>query len=237
LACLGCYAYHHAVRDDPEIFRVPMRPDPKRLRRLVAVGFPAAAQSTLEVGVFTAATLLAAGLDPSSLAAHQIALQTAALSFMVPLGISSAAAVRVGHAVGRGDRSAVASAGWAAILLGGLVMTISAAVFVLWPAWVVRAFTADAGVIATGASLLGIAAVFQLFDGLQVVATGVLRGTGDTRTAALTSLVCFWLVGLPVAWVVCFPLGGGVRGLWVGLCLGLILVALTLLAVWARRTR
>jgi multidrug resistance protein, MATE family len=236
-ACLAYYAYRYAVRNDPAFFRVPLRPEPKRLRHLVAVGFPAAAQSTLEVGVFTAATLLAAGLDATSLAAHQIALQTAALSFMVPLGISSAAAVRVGHAVGRGDAAAAARAGWAAILLGGLVMSGSAAVFVLWPSGIVRAFTTEAAVIATGAALLRIAAVFQLFDGLQVVATGVLRGTGDTRTPALTSLVCFWLIALPVAWWACFPLGGGVRGLWVGLCLGLILVALTLVTVWTRRMR
>jgi MATE family multidrug resistance protein len=232
---LTWYAYRHAVRNDPTLLRVPLRPDPRMLRRLVAVGFPAAAQTTLEVGVFTAATLLAASLDPTSLGAHQIALQMAALAFMMPLGISSAAAVRVGHAIGRGDASAAARAGWTALLLGAIVMSLSAVVFVAWPAAVVGAFTSDLAVIGIAAALLRIAAIFQLFDGLQVVATGVLRGTGDTRTAMITSLVCFWLVALPLAWIACFPLGGGVRGLWMGLCVGLILVALTLTSVWARR--
>ena len=229
------YTYRHAVRHDPALLRVSLRPDPKMLRRLLAVGFPAAAQTTLEVGVFTTATLIAASLDPTSLGAHQIALQMAAVSFMIPLGISSAAAVRVGHAVGRGDSNAATRAGWAALLLGAIVMSGSALIFVAWPDAVVRLFTADVAVIAIGASLLRIAAAFQLFDGLQVVATGVLRGTGDTRTPMITSLICFWLVALPVAWVACFPLGGGVQGLWVGLCVGLILVALTLTSVWARR--
>jgi MATE family multidrug resistance protein len=236
-ACLAFYAHRHAVRHDPALLRTPLRPDPALLRRLFSFGLPAAGQTTLEVGVFTAATLLAAGLDATSLAAHQIALQAAALSFMMPLGVSSAAAVRVGHAVGRGDPAAAARAGWAAILLGGLVMTFSAAIFVTWPAAIVRAFTDEVAVIATGAALIRIAAVFQLFDGLQVVATGALRGTGDTRTPMITSLVCFWLIALPVAWIACFRLGGGVRGLWVGLSLGLILVAFTLVGTWTRRMR
>jgi multidrug resistance protein, MATE family len=237
LFCLAGYVLSYAARHDRDLFRVSLRPDLAVLRRLFSVGIPAAGQTTLEVGVFTAATLLAAGLDPTSLAAHQIALQTAALAFMVPLGVSSAAAVRVGHAVGRGDADAAARAGWAALLLGVLVMSVSATVFVAAPGLILRAFTDELAVIATGVALIRIAAVFQLFDGLQVVATGVLRGTGDTRTPMITSLVCFWLIALPVGWLACFHFGFGVRGLWMGLCLGLILVALTLVSVWSRRVR
>lgn len=237
LGHLALFTLRHSARHDPALFQVSIRPNLASLRHLVSLGFPAAAQTTLEVGVFTAATMLAAGLDPTSLAAHQIALQAASLSFMVPLGISSAGAVRVGHAIGRGDRIAARQAGGAALFLAAAFMSCSALCFVTWPGEIARVFTDEGAVIATGATLIRIAAVFQLFDGLQVVATGVLRGTGDTRTAMLTSLVCFWLIALPVGWVACFPLGGGVRGLWLGLCLGLILVALILVAVWTRRIR
>ncbi len=213
------------------------RLDRPLLRRLATLGLPAAAQTALEVGVFTAATLLAARLDPVSLAAHQVALQTAALTFMVPLGISAAGAVRVGSALGRGDHAGARRSGLAALLLGGGFMAASALALLSWPWWIARAFTTAPAILAAAAGLLRIAAVFQLFDGLQVVATGVLRGAGDTRTPMITSLVCFWLIALPVGWILCFRFGAGVRGLWVGLCLGLVLVALALVTVWARRLR
>jgi MATE family multidrug resistance protein len=114
-------------------------------------------------------------------------------------------------------------------------MTAAALTFLLAPAAIMRAFTTDPAVIATGASLLAVAAAFQLFDGIQVVATGVLRGTGDTRTAMLANLVGHWALGLPIGWLLAFRLGFGVVGIWLGLTLGLVAVATTLLAVWARR--
>jgi MATE family multidrug resistance protein len=206
-----------------------------RIRRLLALGFPAAGQVTLEVGVFAAATALAGRLPPVALAAHQIAINIASFTFMVPLGIASAAAVRVGHAIGARDRAAAWRAGWTAFLFGGLFMSCAAATFLLVPRFLIGAFTDDASVIALGVSLLFVAAVFQLFDGTQAVATGVLRGLGDTRTPMLWNLAGHWLIGLPLAYTLCFVAGFGVVGLWWGLSSGLIICAISLFTVWTQK--
>ena len=204
-------------------------------RRLLSLGTPAACQLTLEVGAFAAATALAGRLAPASLAAHQIAINYAALTFMVPLGIASAGAVRVGHAVGRRDGPAASRAGWTAILLAVMFMTAAAAVFLTIPRHLLRAFTSDPGVLDVGVRLLFIAAIFQLFDGVQGVATGVLRGLGDTRTPMLWNLGGHWFIGLPSGYALCFTFGLGVIGLWWGLSAGLVICGVALLAVWMRR--
>lgn len=204
-------------------------------RRLLTLGTPAATQLTLEVGAFAAATALAGRLAPASLAAHQIALNYAALSFMVPLGISSAGAVRVGQAVGRRDPAAAARAGWTALLFAVLFMSGAAVVFLGTPRALLRAFTSDPGVLEVGVTLLFVAAVFQLFDGVQGVATGALRGLGDTRTPMLWNLAGHWFVGLPLGYTLCFLLGRGVIGLWWGLSLGLVICGVALFIVWTRR--
>jgi MATE family multidrug resistance protein len=206
-----------------------------RMRRLLALGLPAASQVTLEVGVFAAATALAGRLAPASLAAHQIAVNIAAFTFMVPLGVASAGAVRVGHAIGARDRDAASRAGWTAFLFGALFMSCAAASFLLMPRTLIGAFTHDPSVLAIGVSLLGIAAIFQLFDGTQAVATGVLRGLGDTRTPMLWNLAGHWLIGLPFGYTLCFVFGLGVIGLWWGLSIGLIICGVSLLIVWTRR--
>ena len=208
-----------------------------RLRRLVALGWPAAAQLTLEVGVFAVASALAARLEPHFLAAHHIVLNLAGLTFMVPLGVSSAGAVRVGHAVGRGDPAGAQRAGWVALAIGAAFMAIAALMFVSVPHLILRVFTSDVEVVATGVTLLLVAAVFQLFDGLQGVATGVLRGLGDTRTAMLSCLAGHWGIGLPVGYALCFWWGFGVVGLWIGLSTGLILVGIVLVPVWHYRVK
>jgi MATE family multidrug resistance protein len=209
--------------------------DPKRLRELARLGLPAAAQTTLEVGVFAAATALAGRLDPVSLAAHQIALSVASFIFMIPLGISSAAAVRVGQALGRGDPAAATRSGWSALFVGTVFMVGSGLFLISAPGVVMRMFTTRIPVIATGTSLLLVAALFQLFDGAQVVATGVLRGVGDTRTPMISNLVAHWFLGLPLGALLCFWQGWDVVGLWVGLSVGLVGVAFVLMAVWSRR--
>jgi MATE family multidrug resistance protein len=207
---------------------------PRGIAELVRLGFPAASQIALEVAVFAAATALAGRLDPASLAAHQIALNIAAFAFMVPLGLASAGAVRVGHAVGRGDPPGARRAGWTALLLGVSFMSAAALAFLLVPIWLIGLFTTDVAVIVTGTSLLRIAALFQVFDGVQVVATGILRGVGNTRTPMLTNLAGHWVIGLPLGYSLCFFFGWGVQGLWIGLSAGLMIVGTVLVRTWWR---
>jgi len=216
---------------------VPLALDVARMTRLVRLGFPAASQIALEVGVFAASTTLAGRLDPAASAAHQISLNLASLAFMVPLGLASSAAVRVGHAVGAGDPVRTIRAGWTALATAAAITSLMGIAFLLWRAPMLRAFTQDAGVIDIGVGLLVIAAAFQLVDGTQAVATGVLRGIGETRMPMYMNVIGHWMLGLPAGYVLCFVLGWGVRGLWFGLATGLSFAAVTLTAVWARRAR
>ena len=234
-ALLLGYILYHDRRHETGLMQTRLHPSPPRMRRLIGLGLPAAMQLTLEVGVFAAATALIARLDAVSLAAHQIALNTASLTFMVPLGISSAAAVRVGHALGRRDVRGASHAGTTAILLGAGFMSCAALAFLLFPKAIVRMYTPNADVIRTGVSLLAVAAFFQLFDGVQVVATGALRGAGDTRTSMISSLVTYWVLGLPLGAYLCFRRGWGAVGMWAGLCLALILTGIFLLGMWRHR--
>jgi MATE family multidrug resistance protein len=211
--------------------------DGKRIAALLRLGAPAATQILLEIGAFAAATAVCAKLGPVPLSGHEIALNCAALAFMVPLGISSAAAVRVGQHLGAGDAAGARRAGWSAILLGLAFMTLSGLTFVSVPRGIARLFSPDPVVIGVGATLLLVAAAFQLFDGLQTVATGALRGAGDTATPMIANLVAYWFIGLPLGWVLCFRLGWGAVGVWIGLCIGLILIGSALLYAWHRRMR
>jgi MATE family multidrug resistance protein len=215
---------------------VYIRVDWHRIWRLVRLGFPAASQVALEVGVFAAATALAGRLDPLSSGSHQIALNVASLAFMVPLGLSSAAAVRVGFAFGAGDFRRAARAGWTALAAGAVIMTAIGLLFFLWPVPLLSVFTTDARIIEIGVGLLAIAAAFQIFDGTQAVATGALRGISETRMPMIVNVIGHWLLGLPVGYALCFLLGWGVAGLWIGLSIGLVLAALVLTGVWWKRT-
>ncbi len=214
------------------LFHVPLSPDWPRLARLLRLGLPVAIQVLLEIGVFALATALISRLDPASLAGHQIALNMASLTFMVPLGISSAAAVRVGHLIGQRDPAAAGRAGWSALACGVAFMSLAAIAFLTIPEPIARIYTDDPAVIRISVTLLAIAGAFQLFDGCQVVASGALRGTGNTRTPMLCNLVFYWFVGLPLGIWLCFRAGWGAAGLWTGLCCGLILIGSVLLAVW-----
>jgi MATE family multidrug resistance protein len=223
----------HEARVTPRLRETPMHVDVARLRRLFALGLPAAGQMVFEVGVFSAATALAGRVSAEALAAHQIALNMAAFTFMVPFGIASAAAVRVGQALGRRDLDGAMRAGWTAIAIGVGFMACAAAVFLLAPGLLIRAFTSDKTVVEIGVALLFVAAIFQLFDGLQGVATGALRGAADTRTPMLWNLAGHWVIGLPFGYLLCFNRGYGVVGLWWGLSAGLIICGVALIAVWA----
>jgi len=211
--------------------------DARRIWALLRLGTPAATQILLEIGAFSGATGLCAKLGPIPLSGHEIALNCAAFTFMVPLGISSAAAVRVGHQLGRGDPARARLAGWSAILLGAGFMTCTGLVFVTLPTQIARGFTPDPTIIGVGSNLLLVAAAFQLFDGLQTVATGALRGSGDTHTPMVANLIAYWCIGLPLGYVLCFRFGLGALGIWLGLCIGLMIIGSVLLLAWHKRLR
>ncbi len=224
-------------RDRPSgLHDVPFAIDRARVWAIVRLGSPAAGQILLEVGVFAAASALAATIAPAAVAAHQIVLNIVGLIFMVPYGLGTAAAVRVGQAVGRRDAEGVRAAGWTALALATGTMALSALLFALAPGLLLRGFTSDPSVNEVGVGLFLVAAVFQLFDGLQAVTTGALRGLGNTRTPMIANLVGHGAIGLPVAYVLCFQRGWGVPGLWAGLAIGLILIGAALLAVWRQQS-
>jgi MATE family multidrug resistance protein len=219
------------------LYGVPFRWAIEPMWRLVRLGAPAALQVTLEVGVFAAAAALAGRISASALAANQIVVNIIGFFFMVPFGLSSAAAIRVGQAMGRRDPAGVRRAGWSALGLALAFAVIVATLFVVAPQPFIRVFTADAAVLQTGVVLLLVCAVFQPFDGFQTVSTGALRGLGDTRTPMIANLIGHWGLGLPLGYALCFSRGWGVLGLWVGLSAGLVLIGSVLIVVWSRRSR
>jgi multidrug resistance protein, MATE family len=209
--------------------RAPNLLDPRPLGRMVWLGAPIGAQMVIEVGAFSTVALFMGWLGVEQVAAHQVAINLASLTFMVPLGVSGAAAVIVGHAVGRGDTAGVRRSTGAALIVGAGFMALMAALLIGAPGALARLYTDDARVIAFAVLLLPIAGVFQVFDGLQVVAIGLLRGLGDTRVPVLVNVVGFWFLGMPVSLWLGFGLGLGAVGLWWGLVVGLVMVALFLI--------
>jgi MATE family multidrug resistance protein len=234
-AVLLVYCIYYDLRYKTGLRDASRWPHMPRVWKLVSLGFPAATQLGLEVGIFAAATALIGKLGPIPLASHQIALNTASLTYMVPLGIGSAAAVRVGQALGRHDPHGASRAGWTALVLGAAFMTCTALIFWLVPGYIVRIYSPDRILTQAASRLLFVAAFFQLFDGLQAVATGALRGAQDTRTPMICSVVFYWLVGLPLGHFLCFRLGWGASGIWTGLCVALILIGCSLLVLWRRK--
>jgi MATE family, multidrug efflux pump len=234
---LVTYLLWYDRRHRTELLKTPINIDYLRIRRLIALGLPAAMQMTLEISVFALATALIGRLGALALATHQIALNTVALTYMVPLGISSAAAVRVGHAIGRGKPIAAGNAGDAAIFLGASFMTLAGICLLVFPRWIARMYTPDESVIRSTSLLLVAGAAFQLFDGIQTVATGALRGAGDTRTPMLCHFTAYWVIGMPLGAWLCFRRNWGAFGIWSGLSLALILIGIVLLIVWRRTVR
>jgi multidrug resistance protein, MATE family len=185
---------------------------------------------------FRTAAVFAGRPTPIALAAHQVAINCASLTFMVPLGIASAAAVSVGHAIGRREPDQARRNGFIAIVLGCVFMLCAALAFVLIPNPILRIYSLDPQLIRTGTGLLAIAALFQLFDGIQTISTGALRGLGETRGPMVINLIGYWLFGLPIGYALCFYLNRGIYGLWWGLTLALIAIALSLLWLWHRES-
>ncbi len=204
---------------------------------IIRMGLPIGAQLSLEGTAFTLATVMAGWLGAEALGGHQIVLNMAALTFMVPLGVSQAATTRVGNQIGAGDGAGMRRSVVVAIIMGAMVMLGSAVGFATLREWLPLLYTSDAAVLVLAAAILPIAGAFQVFDGTQVVASGVLRGMGRPGAAALANLGGYYCVALPVGYWLGFEREMGLRGLWIGLFLGLVLVALLLVLLVRRIAR
>ena len=217
------------------------RADWPRFRHIWRLGLPIGLTMAFEGAVFGAAAYLMGLIDADSIAAHAVALQIAALSFMVPLGLGQAATVRVGRAVGRRDLEGIARAGWTAWTLGVGFMAAMALLLWIFPRELITLFLADAPanahVIQLGVSFLVVAAAFQIVDGAQVVGAGMLRGLHDTQRPMLFALFGYWVVGLGVGVWLAFAAGWKGVGIWIGLASGLGVVAALMLARWMMRVR
>ncbi len=210
------------------LFRRPERPDPDELLPLLRLGLPIALVTVLEVGLFTAVGLLMGSLGAVAVAGHQIAINYAALMFMIPLGVSLATTVRVGQASGAGDIEEARLAGFVGMGMATGAMLVSALFMLAAPGLIVGMYTTDQAVSAVARSLLLMAAVFQVSDGLQAGALGALRGLKDTRYPVLVTFVAYWMIGLPIGWSLGIGRALGPQGLWVGLVAGLTFAALLL---------
>jgi MATE family multidrug resistance protein len=216
------------------------RADWPRLREVWRLGLPIAVTLTLEVGVFNAAVFLMGLIGAASLAAHQIAIQIASLSFMVPMGLAQAVTVRVGLAYGARDPDGIARAGWVSFVMATGFMALMALLMWVMPHHLVGIFLdpadpANAAVIPLAVAFLGIAAWFQIVDGAQAVGAGMLRGLHDTKVPMAFALFGYWVAGMGTA----VGLGFGLRwdgvGIWAGLAAGLAVVAVLMIARWVRR--
>ena len=223
--------HHYGLRSMARHF------EPNRLRRLALLGAPAGGQIFVEISIFGMVTFLIGTMGRLPLAGHEIALNCASFTFMVPFAISAAAAVRVGQAIGRNSPREAASAGWAAIALGAGAMACFSAIYLLFPHAIANSFTEDPAVIAATIPLLFVAAIFQFFDGLQITATGALRGAGNTHAGLYVQIIGYWIIGLPIGYLIAFRHHHGAVGLWLGLCAGLIVAGTALTTLWHLTTK
>ncbi|MFM2272241.1 MAG: hypothetical protein RL702_1306 [Pseudomonadota bacterium] len=244
-ACIMLAAYVAAIQADRRLRRYHVfgrwwRPEWTRLRDLVRIGLPIALIILAEGGLFSSAAFLMGLIGQAELAGHTVALQVAAIAFQIPFGIGQAATIRVGYHFGAGDHAAVGRAGRAALVMAVGYMVLPAGVMILAPRWVLGLYVdpdapKNAAMVAFAVQYLAIGAAFQLFDGVQAVLAGALRGLQDTRVPMLLALGGYWLGGFTIsAWLGLFtPLAG--LGVWIGLAVGLVAVAAMLLRRWHRR--
>ncbi len=201
------------------------KPDAHAIGDLLHIGVPMGVTLLMEAGLFVAVALIIGTLGTDVVAGHQVAINVASVTFMIPLGLAMATTVRVGHAVGRGDPQGVRDAGLVGFVLTLLTQSISASLMLLIPARIAALYTSDADVVALAAQLLVLAGFFQFSDGIQVTANGALRGLKDTRIPMVITLFAYWGVGMPVGWWLAFHHALGARGMWMGLIAGLSVAA------------
>jgi len=225
-----------ALRND----LLPIRPEAFQLRplgRMLRLGAPIGAQLELEYSAFGLTGIVMGWLGTNQMAGHQIAINLASLTYMVPLGVSASAAVLVGQEVGRGNPAGARRAAGSALVVGTSFMAAMGSVMLLAPGLLASAYTGAPAVLSVAAALIPLAGVFQIFDGIQVVAGGILRGLGDTRSPMIINAIGFWLVGIPSGLFLGLHAGLGAPGLWWGLVCGLASVAVILLGRVRRRFR
>ncbi|HEX5353363.1 MAG TPA: MATE family efflux transporter [Rhodanobacteraceae bacterium] len=220
-----------------DLFARMERPDWNALRHLLWIGVPMAVTLLMEAGLFVISALLISRFGPIAIDGHQIAMNVATVTFMVPLGLALAVTVRVGNAAGRGDARAVRYAGFSGIALTLITQALSATLMLSIPHAIAHIYSGDPRVIALAAQLLILAGVFQFSDGIQVVSNGALRGLKDTRMPMLITTFAYWVVGMPIGAWLAFGAGYGVRGMWVGLIAGLTAAAVLLFMRWTLQTR
>jgi MATE family multidrug resistance protein len=213
------------------------RPRRREITDLLRLGLPIGLTILFEAGYFSVSGLLISSLGATPVAGHQVAINFAAMSFMIPLGVAMATTVRVGHALGRGEPRAARFTAWVGIGLALSAQTVSAAVMLLAPSQIAGLYTRDPEVARVAVRLLFLAALFQLSDGLQVGSAGALRGFKDTRAPLLITLVAYWFVGLPVGLTLGIAGGLGARGIWMGMIAGLTVAAALLLGRLVRVSR
>jgi len=199
--------------------------DFKVMKKIINIGFPSGIIYCFEVGAFTFAAVMVGWLGSKSLAAHQIALNLASISYMVVLGISSAATIRVGNALGRKDYPNVKRAGFSAIFLGAGFMSLTGLTFIIFHKFLPTLYIEDVSVINLASSLIIIAALFQLSDGIQAVGIGVLKGLTDVKLPMFITLLAYWIIALPVGYLLAFKMNYDIIGIWIGLFLGLTIAA------------
>jgi len=232
---LGPEAWLNAARAELGMRRfdseaIVHRPHPRMIRRVFMLGLPIGLHMLAEISIFTLAGLLAGRIGTVPMAAHQVALQLAALTFMVPMGVAAATSVRVGRAIGAGEPERVRGAGMTGIAMGAAFMSISALAMWSFNDAFARVMTSDPAVLPLASELIVIAAAFQLFDGIQVVSAGALRGAGVTRWTMVANLIAYWIIAVPLVLILGFGMGFGPHGIWWGLTIGLATAAALLSA-------
>ena len=233
LVMLGLYIRRHRHYRPFKLLRKPEPPDFGVIKDLLKLGLPIGVTIFVEGSLFVAAALLIARLGPVPSAAHLVAINFAALVFMVPLGLASAITVRVGNALGRGDPLAARYVGTIGLAIAVVFASVSASLMFFFPQYIVALYTDDPAVTALAVSLLFYAAIFQLSDGIQIGAAGCLRGYRDTRVPMMYNVVAYWLVGMTSGYYLTFEVGLGPAGMWIGMIVGLTVAAVLLTSRFA----
>jgi MATE family multidrug resistance protein len=243
VSLLGVVVYAIVVLPQHNLFRRLWRPDWEMFARVFRLGLPIGLTNLSEVSLFAASAMMMGWLGTVPLAAHGVAVQLASAAFMIHLGLSNAATVRAGTAFGLGDRVQMARGGHAVIGLSLAAALVTITAFLVIPEPLIAVFLEDGDpaapeIIATGIGLLAVAALFQLVDGAQVIALGLLRGVQDTRRPMIIAVLSYWAIGMPASYILGFPLGLGGIGIWLGLVAGLACAGvLLMLRFWRKSIR